>query len=121
MSAALLKSIRYTELHDLRDLFPEVLNDLPHDYCYEADEGSAPDSLTSEALQNWEGIRAMNMHAAEGDVYASLENCRGALDEAEEIYGRIQEYGLTMRDRSSAAHIAAIREELDAFEELAEL
>jgi hypothetical protein len=63
----------------------------------------------------------MNMHAVDGDVYASLENYRGALDEAEEIYGRIQEYGLTMRDRSSAAHINAIREELDLFEELAEL
>lgn len=121
MSAALLKSIRYTELNDLRDLFPEVLNGLPQDDHYDPDEGSAPDSLTSEALQNWEGINAMNMHAVEGDVYASLENCRAALDESEEIYGRIQEYGLTMRDRSSAAHINAIREELDSFEELAEL
>jgi hypothetical protein len=121
MSAALLKSIRYTELHDLRDLFPEVMNDLPQDNSYDPDEGSAPDSPTSEALQNWEGIKAMSMHAEEGDVYASLKNCRGALDDAEEIYARIQEFGLTMRDRSSAAHINAIREELDAFEELAEL
>jgi len=121
MSAALLKSIRYTELHDLRDRFPEVLNGLSLDDCYDPEEGSAPDSLTNEALQNWQGINAMNLHAVEDDVYASLESCRGALDEAEEIYGRIQEYGLTMRDRSSAAHINAIREELDAFEELAEL
>ncbi len=121
MSAALLKSIRYTELHDLRGRFPEVMNGLSFDDCYLPGEGSAPDSPTNEALQNWQGIKAMNMHAVEGDVYTSLENCRGALDEAEEIYGRIQEYGLTMRDRSSAAHIEAIREELDAFEDLAEL
>ncbi|MCP5547766.1 MAG: hypothetical protein H7A50_10385 [Akkermansiaceae bacterium] len=120
-SAALLKSIRYTELHDLRDRFPEVMNGLSYDDCYDPDEGSAPDSPISEALQNWQGIAAMNMHAVEDDVDVSLENCRGALDEAEEIYGRIQEYGLTMRDRSSAAHIVAIREELDSFEELAEL
>lgn len=121
MSAALLKSIRYTELHDLRTRFPDVLNGLSFDECYDIEEGSAPDSLTNEALQNWQGINVMNMHAVDGDVCASLENYRGALDEAEEIYGRIQEYGLTMRDRSSAAHINAIREELDLFEELAEL
>ena len=121
LSAALLKSIRSTELNDLRNRFPEVLNGLSFDDCYDPDEGSAPDSPTNEALQNWQGIKAMNMHAVEGDVEASLANCRGALDEAGEIYGRIQEYGLTMRDRSSAAHIEAIREELDSFEELAEL
>ena len=121
MSAALLKSIRYTELHDLRGRFPEVMNGLTFDKCYDPDEGSAPDSLTSEALQNWEGIKAMNGLAVKDDVDASLANCRSALDAAEEIYGRIQEYGLTMRDRSSSAHIDAIREELDSFTELAEL
>lgn len=121
MSAALLKSIRYTELHDLRERFPEVLNGYSYDDCYDPEEGSAPDSPTSETLQNWQGINNINMLAVEDDVYASLENCRNALDEAEEIYGRIREYGLTMRDRSSSAHIVAIREELDAFEELAEL
>jgi hypothetical protein len=121
MSVGLLKSIRYTELHDLRDRFPEVLNGLSFDDCYDPEEGSAPDTLTSEALQNWQGIQAMSGLAVENDVYASLENCRNALDEAEEIYGRIREYGLTMRDRSSPAHIEAIREELNSFEELAEL
>jgi hypothetical protein len=121
MSAALLKSIRYTELNDLRENFPEVMNGLSCDHFYVPDEGSAPDSTTSETLQNWEGLNAMNDLAVEGDVVASLANCRNALDEAEDIYVRIQEYGLTMRDRSSAAHIRLIREELAEFEELAEL
>ncbi len=121
MSAAMLKSIRYTELNDLRDNFPEIMNELSCDDFYDPNEGSAPDCTTSEALQNWEGLNAMNQLAVEGDVVASLENCRNALDEAEDIYVRIQEYGLTMRDRSSAAHIRLIREELEEFEELAEL
>lgn len=121
MSVALLKSIRYTELNDLRDNFPAIMNGLSYDECYIPDEGSAPDSPTSEALQNWEGINSLNEWAVEGDVSASLARCRTALDEAEEIYVGIQEYGLTMRDRSSAAHIELIREELNEFEELAEL
>jgi len=120
-SVALLKSIRYTELNDLRDSFPEVMNELSFDDRYDPDEGSAPDSTTSEALQNWEAINAMNGLAVQGDVSTSLENCRNALDRAEEIYVRIQGYGLTMRDRSSAAHIDLIRDELAAFEELAEI
>lgn len=120
LSRALLKSIRHTELHDLRNPFAEVLNDLSCDDYYDEDEGSAPDS-TGEALQNWEGIGAMNELVHSGDVEASLESCRNALDEAEELYVRIREYGLTMRDRSGAGHIEMIREELNAFEELAEL
>lgn len=120
LSRALLKSIRHTELHDLRQPFPEVLNDLPCDGYYDEEEGSVPDT-TGEALQNWEGVGAMNELVSEGDVEASLQSCRDALDQAEELYIRIREYGLTMRDRSGAGHIEMIREELRAFEELAEL
>jgi hypothetical protein len=120
LSRALLKSIRHTELHDLRNPFPEVLNDLPCDQYYDEEEGSVPDSA-GEALQNWEGIGSMNELVSQGDVEASLHACRDALDQAEELYVRIREYGLTMRDRSGAGHIELIREELNSFEDLAEL
>lgn len=121
LSAALLKSIRSNELNDLRDVFPEVLNAAPHDDDYNLFEGSTPDSATSEALQNWEGIRRLNELVVDGDIAASLDNCREALDVAEALYARIQRYGLTMRDRSNPSHIEAIREELNSFEALAEL
>jgi hypothetical protein len=121
LSATLLKSIRSNELNDLRDVFPEVLNAAPYDDAYNLFEGSTPDSPTSEALQNWEGIRRLNELVVEGDVQTSLQNCREALDEAEALYARIHNYGLTMRDRSNASHIEAIREELESFETLAEL
>jgi len=120
-SCSLLKSIRSTELHDLRDIIPEVLNGLPFDDYYDPGEGSAPDSAADEALQNWEALRAMNELPVASDVGQSLANCREALDEAEELYIRISDYGLTMRDRSGPAHIEAIRDELTEFEELAEL
>ena len=120
LSRVLLKSIRHTELHDLRRPFPEVLNGLSCDDYYDEDEGSAPDAA-GEALQNWEGIGLLNKIVAAGDVRASLTSCRSALDRAEELYARIRHYGLTMRDRSGAGHVDMIREELNSFEHLAEL
>lgn len=120
LSRALLKSIRHTELHDLRNPFPKVLNDLSCDHYYDEEDGSVPDS-TGEALQNWEGIGALNQLVHAGDTESSMEACRDALDEAEGLFVRIREYGLTMRDRSGAGHIEMIREELNSFEKLAEL
>ncbi|MFA5263085.1 MAG: hypothetical protein WC378_04615 [Opitutaceae bacterium] len=120
-SKALLKSIRSTELHDLRGQFPEVLNGLPTDTYYDADEGSEPAEAAYEALQNWDAIRAMSDGCAAGEVGASLNACHQALDDAEDLYGRITDRGFTLRDRSSNAHIEAIRYELNAFAELAEI
>lgn len=56
-SAALLKSIRYTELEALRGGFPEVLNDDDTDAYYEG-EGGRP-SAQEEALQNWACLRRL--------------------------------------------------------------
>lgn len=120
LSRALLKSIRHTELHDLRTPFPSILNGLSGDDYYDEEEGSTPDA-TGEALQNWQGISALNELVQPGDVEGSLEACQVALNDAEELYVRIRDYGLTMRDRSGPGHIELIRDELRAFEELAEL
>lgn len=119
MSQALLKSIRTNELDDLREIF-DVMNGLPCDEFYDPEDGSSADP-TGEALQNWEALRAMAEAVDSNDQEASLATCRGALDAAEALYVEIQNYGYTLRDRSSRAHIDLIREELDAFEELAEL
>lgn len=119
-STGLLKSIRCTELHDLRDLIPAVLNGLPSDFYYPPDAGSEPEAV-DEALQNWDALREMLRRTTEDDLAGSLRACRIALDRAEELYVQIRERGLTMRDRSSGVHIELIREELDAFEALAEI
>ena len=118
-SRPLLKSIRYTELHDLRNRF-SVMNDLPCDDYYDPENGSAPESI-EDALQNWECLGAMGELVVPGDVPASLDLCRRALTGAEELFVSIGDYGLTMRDRSSGAHVEMIREEISAFSELAEL
>lgn len=121
MSTALLKSIRSTELHDLRDTVPGVLNGLATDAYYDPESGSEPVETLYESLQNWEAVQTMIESCDGEDVSASLSLCRHALDEAENLYGEIAAQGYPLRDRSSNAHIEAIRYELEAFEQLAEI
>jgi hypothetical protein len=121
-SCALLKSIRYTELHALRDEVPEILNDLPTDALYDADEGSKPEEYSNEALQNWEAIRELNDRLiVEGDIEGSLEACRDALNDAEQYYVQAAEAGVALRDRSNSQHIDAILDGLASFERQAEI
>jgi hypothetical protein len=119
MSRPLLKSIRANELDDLREMF-EIMNELPCDDLYDQDDGSSTDS-NGEALQNWEALRSMSELSDPEDTPGSLASCREALDTAEALYVAIQNYGYTLRDRSSRVHLDLLREELDAFEELAEI
>lgn len=119
-SARLLKSIRHTELESLRTDFPEVLNGRPTDRDYDEDEGSRPSSI-GEALQNWDCLRVLDQLVVPGDAEASLAAIKTALNEAEETYARIGAVGLSLRERSSKEHLQLMREELDAFRELAEI
>jgi hypothetical protein len=119
MSRPLLKSIRTTELDDLRLLF-DVMNNLDCDSLYPSDEGSTTDN-TGEALQNWEGLRSMADAVEAESTIEALVLCRETLNNAESLYTEINSVGITLRDRSSSDHIQVIREELDAFEGLAEL
>ena len=120
-SASLLKSIRCTELHDLRDDFQEVLNKLPSDNYYDPAEGSEPMDSCHESLQNWEALRTMIARCTAKDIRSSIKACHQALISAEDLYGRIADVGYTLRERSSNAHLEAIRYELEAFSELAEI
>lgn len=120
-SVGLLKSIRHTELHALRDLVPGVLNDLQSDASYPEDEGSTPD-VTGEAVQNWEAIGAMITRCQRPTVGDSLSACSRALDRAESLYAGIAiSVPLRLDERSNSDHIAAIRVELQEFARLAEL
>jgi hypothetical protein len=119
-SARLLKSIRYTELEQLRSVFPEILNGAPTDGHYDQEEGSRP-SATGEALQNWDCLRQLSRLVARDDPERSLENILKALDQAEETCARIGTVGFTLRERSNSEHIQQLREELASFRELAEI
>ena len=118
---ALLRSIRYTELHDLRRSFPEILNKLATDAYYDADEGSEPTETVHDALQNWDALRLIIRDCVQDNVELSLVACHEALNDAQDLYGRISQRGLTLRDRSSDLHIKPLREELERFVKLAEI
>ncbi len=121
-SVRLLKSIRHTELEQIRSEFPEVLNgdSTDSDYDYNEDKGSCPSSL-GEALQNWASLRRLGQLVVSGNPEASLSAIDTALDQAEDTYARIGALGLTLRERSNKEHISLLREELAAFRELAEI
>lgn len=120
-SAALLKSIRYTELEMLRSSFPEVLNRDPTDSYYDATEGSRPAAPMEEALQNWACLRKLAEMVVPDNAEKSLTACEAALTRAEDIYARIGAQGFALRERSNKDHIQYIREELRAFRALAEI
>ena len=90
------------------------------DNLYDVDEGSTTDT-TGEALQNWEALGAMADAVAAESPLDGLDLCRSSLNNSEALYSEIKNVGFTMRDRSSGEHIGVLREELEAFEELAEL
>jgi serine/threonine protein kinase len=119
-SARLLKSIRHTELESLRAEFPGVLNGAPADRYYDEDEGSRP-SLIGEAMQNWECLRLLSRPVVGGNPEASLAAIETSLDLAEKTYADIAASGLTLRERSNSEHVQYLREELQAFRELAEI
>lgn len=119
-SVALLKSIRHTELHDIRSHFPSVLNGLPSDSYYPVSDGSRP-GLTEEAVQNWAAVRQMIAKCQRSGALEALGVCFSALDEAESLYDSINLIGYSLRERSNNEHIATIRDELQEFTNLAEL
>lgn len=121
-SAKLLKSIKWSELESVGGIFPEVWNDLTCDEFFTGLEDDAEPSLAHQALQNWEALGAMNkLVALSGDVVAAIHACHAALNEAQALYAAINESGLTLREKSNAQHIPAIKEELNSFVRLAEL
>ena len=119
-SARLLKSIRHTELEALRVLFPAVLNGSGTDGFYNEDEGSRPSSI-GEALQNWECLRVLSQLVTAGDPEISLAAIEQAIAQSERTYGEIGASGITLRERSNNDHLPYLREELEAFRNLAEL
>lgn len=117
----LMKSIRHTELHILRNLVPGVLNGLPQDAFYPEANGSLPDT-TGETVQNWEGIGAMISQCRRQTVGDALAACNQSLDSAEALYAGIALAApIRLDERSNTDHIQAIRAELHEFARLAEL
>ncbi len=119
LSRSLFNRIRFDELNILRDLEPLVLNNLPSDEIYPAENGSEP-QRAQEIYQTWEAIRSMVERIGNGEIANRILNSCRQIDEANEIYQRI-ETSLSLDPKSNSEHLPALLEGLNQFILLAEL
>lgn len=118
LSKTLLNSIRFDELHRLRNRFPQLLNDLESDDYYDFEEASKPESQVQEIIQSWDAISSFS------DINQSPEliECKDWLTQADELYAQINANpGFRLTGRSNHSHIDALIAGLNLFAELAEI
>jgi len=120
LSCALLNRITFYELDQLRLLTPEVLNGLPTDKLYP--EGSSQPQRSQEVLQSWEAIRELNNRFVRSSVKTSLSLCLSAVQNARELYARI-DFALpqSLDPKSNEQHLDALEEGIVLFASLAEI
>lgn len=120
LSCRLLNRIAFYELSQMRDVLPEVLNDLSTDELYPLP--SSQPQRNMEVLQSWEAVRALNEQMASGGIRENLEECVGAVENARRLYDHI---GAVMPQpldaKSNADHLDPLQEGIRLFAQLAEL
>lgn len=116
----LLNRILYTELDQLRQIFPEILNGLPSDANYDLNQGSQPTN-NGEILQSWNALNSMMAGLIGESVTTSLLNCQRAIHQAELLYDRIGQIGIDLELKSNSDHLDPLREGIRSFMERAEL
>jgi hypothetical protein len=118
LSAGLLNRITYFELNAVRSLhLPGILNGLPLDELYPADDGSSPERA-KEVLQSWEAVRELNRHLVHSNSNESLRRCAKAVTKAGQIYDTIP---LPLDGKSNREHLEPLREGMQLFARLAEI
>lgn len=117
LSKRLLNRITHIELDALRNLFPELVNGLPHD----ADYTDGEPARNREVLQSWEAAASLLREMTNGDTEGNLARCESALTNAAGLYTRLAAAGIRLDARSNSEHLEPIREGIQIFKELAEL
>jgi hypothetical protein len=119
LSKLLLNRVAYFELHQLRELHPQVLNCLETDALYPPDAGSEPERVT-EVLQSWEAIKSLCSDLCLEGMTDSLAGCRDAITRARKAYDEIASL-IRLDSKSNADHLPALEEGLKVFMRLAEI
>jgi hypothetical protein len=118
LSVGLLNRITYFELNAVRSLrLPGILNGLPLDELYPADDGSSPERA-KEVLQSWEAVRELNRQLVPSDSNESLRRCAKAVTKAGQIYDIIP---LPLDGKSNREHLESLREGMQLYARLAEI
>lgn len=117
LSCALLNRITFYELDQLRTLIPEVLNNLPLDSLYNADNGSEPER-SNEVYQSWEAIKCLNSKIIQTNISDSLIKCQETLVRASNLYDRIR---IGLDSKSNRDHLEPLTYGVKLFTTLAEI
>jgi len=122
LSKLLLNRITFFELHQLRELYPAVLNGLETDNLYpvDKDKGSEP-NRSDEVLQTWEAIKSLNVDLVNGDTKNGLRLCRQAIARANAGYDNVEARVPGLDPKSNRDHLSAMFEGLRLFAQFAEL
>jgi len=120
LSKLLLNRITFFELHQVREVYPDILNGLETDNLYPADRGSEPER-SNEVLQTWQAIQSLNQDLVKGDVKNGLMLCRQAIDMAISAYDIVESRVSRLDVKSNRDHLPAMLEGLRLFADLAEL
>ena len=116
LSKRLLNRITFAEKDALSTIVPRILNGLAHDADYDPQPVRA-----DEVLQSWEALQSLNEDLLEEDMERSLENCREAVQLAEQAYSEIATSGIPLDSKSNDEHVQPLLEAIDQFDERTEL
>lgn len=117
LSIGLLNRIKFTELDALRTRVNGILNKLPSDSIYDADNGSEP-PRTQEVFQSWEALKTMNARLTQSNLVENLTECQQAINAARTLYTRIP---IPLDVKSNGDHIKELDDGIELFAELAEV
>lgn len=117
LSKTLLNRIRFDERAALSAILPDVVNGLGHDRDYDI---GIPDR-TSEALQTWETLAALNREVAKQDIEASLSTLAGLTAKASAAYATLSQYGITAGYETITEYLEQLRQGIEVFRKLAEI
>ncbi|MCL4506097.1 MAG: hypothetical protein M1434_09660 [Chloroflexi bacterium] len=120
LSVNLLNRIAFSELDQLRQLVPNVMNNLRTDDLYSSDEGSMPER-NKEVLQSWEAIKALNQRLVKEDTLTSLQACLQCVEEAKNLYDIVQSQQIVLDPKSNSEHLDALIDGINLFLKLAEI
>lgn len=117
LSQRLLNSLRYDELDRTRANYPELLNGLPTDSYYIAEDGSQPNSQDEEILQTWNTLRQYWVTRS-----PEPSDCMEWIASAESLYSRLKSSpGIILPGRSNSYHLESLKDGVCLYAELAEI
>lgn len=124
LSNLLLNRITFAEKEAISAFIPEILNNLPHDTEYSAENnesGLPAPERAREVLQSWEAINSLNQKLTSNEISKNLNECNNCVLRCAEAYGAIADRGLVLDRHSNDEHIEPLMEGLKKFRAKTEL